>query len=91
MNFKQQATADRTKWPMGRSRRPACVGVRAKSLAAISLSIVADDQVAGEHIHFRPIIVDKWSGGKCSWLNRKCLVRKPSLRLSFRYPARIFC
>src|SRR5215475_1135667 len=57
VRFQEQASGLRLEWSMIDPGRANGVGVVAKLLAALSVRIVADDQIAGEQKNLFPVIV----------------------------------
>ena len=63
MHFQQQTAVDGLERSVGCVRRPACVGVGWKALAAFSLFIVADDQIARDEINLFPVFMRERRSG----------------------------
>src|SRR5207244_12405611 len=99
VQFQQQAPAIRLERPVGRTGRTAGVRARTELLAAAAVFVAADDEVAGDHVHFLPVFVNERHCGVDAWLESQMpcakalsvlLVERTSQHLLFhaRRPAR---
>src|SRR5215475_350716 len=59
----EQAAAIRLEWPVINARRPAGIGRGGERFAALSLRVVADDEVARDQIDLLPMVVHERRGG----------------------------
>ena len=64
MDFVQEAATLGFEWAVQHPRRPARISRRFEFLAALAAFIVTHDQVAGDEIHFFPVIMHEGSGGE---------------------------
>src|SRR5882724_1920857 len=63
-----------------RARRPAGIGRREALLAAAPLRVVADDEIALDHVHLFPVVVDEGHGRKRARLDLQEPRAAPALR-----------
>src|SRR6185295_14949496 len=81
VNLEQQATALRLERPVRRARRAAGVGARPEFLAAVAVSVVADDEIARHEVHLLPVIVHEGLGRVHAGSEPQVTAAMPALRL----------
>jgi len=64
VNLQQQASLDRFERAVVNPGRPAGIAVRRVRHAVLTLFVVADDQIARQHVHLFPIFMDERLGRK---------------------------
>src|SRR5262245_47712800 len=62
VNLEQQAPALRLERAVRGARRTAGVGARPEFLAAVAVSVVADDEIARHEVHLLPVVVHEGLG-----------------------------